>query len=132
MSEQSRTPYLGSTSETGDDGLNKRNMNEMLERLKFLDAEDAQIEAEITDHFAKTNGSGASHEPVLPSKSNERILEERTLTEIEKHANLSWTTCYDPDCQTHLSDKEGSRWFPKKPKKATWSTQQSGKVFTQW
>ena len=29
------------------------------------------------------------------------------------HATLSWTGCYDDDCYIHLSDKQGSGWFPK-------------------
>ena len=29
------------------------------------------------------------------------------------HASLSWTACYDDSCWVHLSDKEGSGWFPK-------------------
>ena len=31
------------------------------------------------------------------------------------HATLSWTGCYDNDCYIHLSDKQGSEWFPKQP-----------------
>ena len=31
------------------------------------------------------------------------------------HATLSWTGCYDNDCYIHLSDKQGSGWFPKQP-----------------
>jgi hypothetical protein len=29
---------------------------------------------------------------------------------------MSWTACYDDNCLTHLSEKEGSGWFPRKPK----------------
>ena len=32
------------------------------------------------------------------------------------HATLSWTSCYDDNCYIHLSDKQGSRWFPKQPR----------------
>ena len=31
------------------------------------------------------------------------------------HATLSWTGCYNDDCYIHLSDKQGSGWFPKRP-----------------
>jgi len=31
-----------------------------------------------------------------------------------RHSAMSWTACYDPLCATHLSEKEGSGWFPKK------------------
>ena len=30
------------------------------------------------------------------------------------HAQLSWTACTDDRCRTHLSDKEGTGWYPKK------------------
>lgn len=33
------------------------------------------------------------------------------------HSNLSWTACYDDSCEIHLSDKIGSRWFPKQRSK---------------
>lgn len=31
------------------------------------------------------------------------------------HERLSWTVCYDDDCRIHLSDKNGSGWFPSGP-----------------
>jgi len=34
-----------------------------------------------------------------------------------KHAYLSWTACYDDHCYTHMSEKEGSGWYPRKPSK---------------
>lgn len=33
-----------------------------------------------------------------------------------EHINLSWTACYDDGCLIHKSDKDGSGWYPKKPK----------------
>lgn len=33
------------------------------------------------------------------------------------HALLSWTACYNDGCPVHRSDKEGSGWFPRKPRK---------------
>jgi hypothetical protein len=37
-------------------------------------------------------------------------------TRIPDHAEMVWTSCYDDDCPTHLSDKEGSGWYPHYPK----------------
>jgi hypothetical protein len=34
-----------------------------------------------------------------------------------EHACLSWTGCYDDSCMIHFSDKDGSGWFPKEPRK---------------
>ena len=39
--------------------------------------------------------------------------------ETTTHNALSWTACYDDDCATHLSDKEGSGWFPRETKQQT-------------
>ena len=33
------------------------------------------------------------------------------------HATLSWTACYDDNCSIHLSDKQGSGWFPTRPRR---------------
>ena len=38
-------------------------------------------------------------------------------TEEEIHTKLNWTACYEDRCLIHLSKKERSRWFPKKPKR---------------
>lgn len=29
---------------------------------------------------------------------------------------LSWTACFNDDCQTHQSDKDATGWYPKKPR----------------
>jgi hypothetical protein len=34
-----------------------------------------------------------------------------TLTS-DNHDMMSWTACYDDKCYTHMSDKQGSGWFP--------------------
>src|SRR5712691_4601541 len=33
------------------------------------------------------------------------------------HAALSWTACYDDGCNTHLGEKQGAGWYPKKLRK---------------
>lgn len=38
------------------------------------------------------------------------------------HGFLSWTACYDDNCLTHLSDKQGGGWFPTAPKKKAMTT----------
>jgi hypothetical protein len=37
-------------------------------------------------------------------------------TRHPEHARLSWTGCYDDNCYVHKSDKDGSGWYPKRPK----------------
>jgi len=31
------------------------------------------------------------------------------------HDSMSWTACYDDNCPTHRSDKDGAGWYPSKP-----------------
>jgi hypothetical protein len=33
------------------------------------------------------------------------------------HAALSWTACYDDGCNTHIGEKQGAGWYPKKPRR---------------
>jgi hypothetical protein len=46
------------------------------------------------------------------------MVQQGSPTEETKrqHAAMSWTGCYDDDCLVHLSEKDGSGWFPKKPR----------------
>lgn len=30
----------------------------------------------------------------------------------EQHRSQSWTSCYDHDCLTHMSEKDGAGWYP--------------------
>lgn len=39
-----------------------------------------------------------------------------TKREEVPHDSLSWTACYDDECQTHKSSKRDSGWYPKKPR----------------
>jgi hypothetical protein len=42
---------------------------------------------------------------------------EETKAKDREHACLSWTACYDDDCRVHLSDKQGSGWYPTKSRR---------------
>ncbi len=39
------------------------------------------------------------------------------LDAAAQHAVLSWTACYDDACPIHLSDKDGSGWYPQRPRR---------------
>ena len=54
-----------------------------------------------------------------PQKENRQIviLEKHNTETVIPHASLSWTACYDHDCRIHLSDKDGSGWFPRRPRR---------------
>ena len=60
----------------------------------------------------------------LPTQEEVRKEEEEWKASIEKakkeensHAGMSWIDCHDDECLVHMSDKDGSGWFPKQPKK---------------
>ncbi|KAK5941538.1 hypothetical protein PMZ80_005486 [Knufia obscura] len=38
-------------------------------------------------------------------------------TRHPEHSYMSWTACYEDDCYVYKSDKDGSGWYPKKPRK---------------
>ena len=47
-------------------------------------------------------------------KEDKQLNATQTKTK-PNHATLSWTGCYDNDCYIHLSDKQESGWFSKRP-----------------
>ena len=48
-------------------------------------------------------------------KENKQLNATQTKAK-PNHATLSWTGCYDDNCYIHPSDKQGSGWFPKRPR----------------
>src|SRR5579871_4577319 len=43
--------------------------------------------------------------------------EDPASKKAREHAMMSWTACYDDNCPVHRSDKEGSGWYPSKPRR---------------
>ncbi len=43
----------------------------------------------------------------------------------ERHATISWVFCFEDSCPTHLSDKQGSGWFPQRTKRRKTGHQES-------
>ena len=54
-----------------------------------------------------------------PPEPPQRRIVRKTAQQFPSidHVQLSWTGCYDDDCQLHLSEKEGSGWFPRAPRR---------------
>ena len=50
-------------------------------------------------------------------RSKHALRQEIERQTVNPHRLLHWTGCYDDDCHIHLSGKEGSNYFPKKPRK---------------
>jgi hypothetical protein len=70
-------------------------------------------------HFAREcSARKQSHELRKPEHARATKNETATIaaTRIPDHAEMTWTMCCDNDCRIHLSDKEGSGWFPRTSK----------------
>ena len=51
-------------------------------------------------------------------KTYAAALKEPAPKQPVRHNAMSWTACYNDSCTVHRSDKDGSGWFPRQPKKA--------------
>ena len=49
-------------------------------------------------------------------KTYAAALKEPAPKEQTRHEAMSWTACYIDSCPIHRSDKDGSGWYPRKPK----------------
>jgi len=79
-------------------------------------------------HYAKDCRQGkranmvvASEAPNAAQVKEAKPVEEAEITDMSdtrhpKHGTMSWTACYDDNCYTHLGDKQGAGWFPRRPK----------------
>ncbi len=79
----------------------ERKINQTVDKCEEALGSDATMERDILDEIERQLSS--------VSLSREKI------EKAKKHATLSWTGCYNDSCWTHLEDKEGSRWFPRRP-----------------
>src|SRR5436305_6605718 len=66
--------------------------------------------------------------PSLPPQSvSSASSEEEIKKHNYEHGKYSWTACYENSCPIHYSDKTGSGYFPKKPKRNDQIPQYVGK-----
>jgi Retrotransposon gag protein/Zinc knuckle len=87
------------------------------------------VQPEEEDTDLRTKGDAREKETSAPEggKQDTGIVEKQdidwtisnlaTIPEEPQHSHLSWTACYDDKCAIHMSDKDGSGWYPKKPRK---------------
>ena len=77
-----------------------------------------------TGHLAKAcrgkKQANATQSKKKKEKKKREPKEDKQLNATQtkakpNHATLNWTGCYDNDCYIHLSDKQRSGWFPKRP-----------------
>ena len=89
---------------------------QIYQRQKRLDDTQKRI-----DNEARCSLSSNLEDIIKRRKASKERLElsakkPKETNPFPKHEWLSWTACYDDSCLTHKSDKEGSGWFPQKPK----------------
>ncbi|KIW24824.1 uncharacterized protein PV07_10514 [Cladophialophora immunda] len=94
------------------------------EETKANTSQETQMAADSQSNTAQMDHPGTeSHKEIGGSQKEEIPKEGATLEEQERqqklqHSLLSWTACYDDSCTAHYSEKMGSGWFPRRPKKA--------------
>ena len=107
VAERPRTPYPAQVypgkvtppgKDYGWDSELEEGFQDIMDRLESLRAS----QEETTDALERLLGSDASTEQDIPTLSD------------GDHDLLSWTACFDDNCNVHRSDKEGSGWYPKK------------------
>lgn len=47
---------------------------------------------------------------------------EKKIIAATSHNSLSWTACYDDMCKAHMSDKDGSGWYPRRKGRGSYDT----------
>lgn len=81
---------------------------------------DSNVAVDGDDHRDSHRSSTASEGNDSDGSSVASDLKRPTPTpeqqEARRHMCLSWTACYDDSCQVHLSEKQGSNWYPKPPR----------------
>ena len=109
VAERSRTPYPAqvysgkvtpSGKDYGWDSELEEGFQDIMNRLKSLRAS----QEEIIDALKRFLDSDVSTEQDIPTLSD------------DDHDLLSWTACFDDNCNVHRSDKEESGWYLKKSK----------------
>jgi len=119
-----RTPYPHPATNS-DDEYDWKDFHECLDNItKHLEtlassSKERQIN-QIVDKCEEALGSDAIMEREILDEIEQQLsnvsLSREKIEEAKKHATLSWTGCYNDSCWTHLEEKEGANWFPRKPK----------------
>jgi len=79
--------------------------------------EDDDVHGNIDDaaqkeHLAVTQGKIDWDEFAREATNQQTTVEDESWA----HGKVSWTVCHDDHCQIHLTEKEGSGWYPKGPR----------------
>ncbi|KAL7916936.1 hypothetical protein ACQKWADRAFT_138241, partial [Trichoderma austrokoningii] len=101
------------------DAINHKKFNETCSTCGKKGHRGADCRSKMTCGFCGKNGHDEAH---CYTKKNARKPETSkdkaqidAITEVP-HDHLSWTACYDDSCLVHKDSKDGSGYYPKKPR----------------
>lgn len=78
-------------------------------------ADTSMNSASKTTETPKEKGT-AQKESMTQRDRESLAAQDEASRAADEHTLLSWTGCYDDQCWIHKSEKDGSGWYPKKPK----------------
>ena len=70
----------------------------------------------VTAVETENNSNLPTHEEVRKKEDEWKASIEKAKKEEDSHADMSWIDCDDDECLVHMSEKDGSGWFPRKLK----------------
>jgi hypothetical protein len=104
----------GKPGQKGPRGKGKPQGKSQKERKPFDKSNSACHNCGTKGHFAKEcTARKQRHELQKPEHAKAAKTETVAATRPMDHAMMTWTMCTDDYCHIHLSDKEGSGWFPR-------------------
>ena len=95
------------------------NRNKDLEQIRTImkDGRPSDGFIEKIDKHLDWLKEGVTEEYAEKEKEWERAKTQEAEKKRRDHALISWTACYNNYCSIHLSEKEGSGWYPSRPRK---------------
>ena len=86
-------------------------------KLKEVENEAANKSAEISNNSApqkdEEDSSPSYQQDLIDSFPSSPIESNSSAgSDIDKHSWLNWTFCYDDECIIHMSEKQGSEYWP--------------------
>lgn len=68
-------------------------------------------------HFNNELDLPRRYSPDTDEPQEDETPSKQATDSVNNHRLLNWTFCYNDSCVSHLSDKEASGWYPKRPRK---------------
>ena len=90
--------------------------NQLVDNLEDLDLGQPEPATRSVEGRPNTPEIQRKPQRTKPSKQAGKRKQEQPK-KATNHASMSWTACYDDQCRVHLSEKQGSGWYPTKPRR---------------